>query len=92
MLDFRRSLGSPRKETKSVRERSAGSFPEQRRVIEPTIYNVLVKLQNDDFWVLYCRLPHRNLSSKITASLNTASQRISKLSSAVMNIERWNFF
>ena len=43
MLDFRRSLGSPRKETKSVRERSAGSFPEQRRVIEPTIYNVLVK-------------------------------------------------
>ena len=38
MLDFRRSLGSPRKETKSVRERSAGSFPEQRRVIEPTIY------------------------------------------------------
>ena len=40
MLDFRRSLGSPRKETKSVRERSAGSFSEQRQVIEPTVYNV----------------------------------------------------
>ena len=73
MLDFRRSLGPPRKQTKSVRERSAGSFPEQRQVIGPTMYNVLGKFKNDDFWVLYCLLSHRNLNSKIIAILNNGS-------------------
>ena len=36
--DFRRSLGLHREFEDSVRERSTGSFPKQRLVIEATVY------------------------------------------------------
>ena len=54
-LDFHRSLGHPREET--VRGRSAGSFNEQRLIIEPTS-DLLSKSyyelysQISDYWVM----------------------------------------
>ena len=63
-LDFRHLLGLPReiREQETVRERSAGSFPEQRLVIESSM-----KLNSD--FSLHSSLPVR-VSYKVILHLN----------------------